>query len=296
MSGSRIAWRRVARGLSFIGFGVFCLLSTQDLLHRGFWLDALAYWPVLLIALGLHLMFERSRAPWGVLLSPLLIMATLGFVAWRGPGPLSTNWEDWENWETVQAARDPQVESWTLEATMALADLDLRAGSVAPGMLLQGRTAPANRASVRVVDRSDSSRVYLRGNRWRSGNMHLLPVTRHHWDLDVTDDQPMSLRLETAFVEGDLNLETTDVARVNLDGAFNDLTLRLGAPRTDTRVDLEGAFNHLELVVPENTPVRVSSDGFINLVDRRSNARTLDGPAYRLRPEGAFNRVVIRSQ
>ena len=83
---------------------------------------------------------------------------------------------------------------------------------------------------------------------------------------------------------------------VDLDGAFNDLTLRLGAPRSDTRVDLDGAFNHLELVVPENTPVRVSSDGFINLVDRRANARTLNGPAYRLRPEGAFNRVVIRSQ
>ena len=112
----------------------------------------------------------------------------------------------------------------------------------------------------------------------------------------MANDLPMSLHLETAFAGGELNLETIEITRVDLDGAFNDLTLRLGAPRTDTRVSLEGAFNRLELVVPEGTPVRVSTDGFINLVDRRSNAGKLSGPAYRLRSDGAFNRVVIRSE
>ncbi len=290
MSEPRIAWRRVSRGLVFIGFGVFFFLSTQGLLHRGFWLDALAYWPVILIALGLRLMFDRSKAPWAVLLSPLIIMGTLSYVAWRGGEPLSTDWK------TVHAARDPHVETWSLEVRMALADLDLRAGSVAPGMLLQGRTAPSNRGSVRVSDRGASSRVSLRGGRWRSGSVHFLPGRRHVWDVDVADDLPLTLHLDTAFVEGELDLETIEVARVDLDGAFNDLTLRLGAPLTDTRVDLEGAFNHLELVVPEDTPVRVSTDGFINLVDRRSNARKLSGPAYRVRSDGAFNRVVIRSE
>ena len=289
MSGSRIAWRRVSRGLSFIGFGVFLFLSTQGLVHRGFWLDALAYWPVLLIALGLRVMFDRSKAPWGVLLSPLVIMATLSFVAWRGPEPPPADWQ------TVEAVRDPHVETWSLDARMALADLDLRAGSVAPGMLLQGRMAPSNRGSVRLVGRGDSARVSLRDDHWGSGP-RFLPGTRHRWDVDVADDRPMTLHLDTAFVEGELDLATIEVTRVDLDGAFNDLTLRLGAPHTDTRVDLEGAFDRLELVVPENTPVRVSTDGFVNLVDHRSSARTPSGPAYRLRSEGAFNRVVIRSE
>ena len=117
MSESRIAWRRISRGLCFIGFGVFFFLSTQGMLHRGFWMDALAFWPVLLIALGLRLMFERSKAPWAILLSPLLLMGTLSYVAWRGAEPLSTDWK------TVQAVRDADVEAWSLEARMALADL-----------------------------------------------------------------------------------------------------------------------------------------------------------------------------
>jgi len=290
MKESGFAWRRVSRGLVFIGFGVFFFLSTQGVLHRGFWMDALAFWPVFLIALGLRMMFERSKAPWAVLLSPVILMGTLSYVAWRGGEPLSMDWKP------VQAAREAQVESWSLEARMALADLDLRAGPVTPGMLIEGRTAPSNRGSVRVSDRGDSSRVYLRGRRWRSGSVHILPGRRHRWDLDVADDLPLTLQLETAFAGGELDLASIEVRRVDLDGAFNDFTLRLGAPDTDIRVDLEGAFNHLELVVPAETPVRISTDGFVNLVDRRSNAGKLSGPGYRLRSDGAFNRVVIRSE
>ena len=90
----------------------------------------------------------------------------------------------------------------------------------------------------------------------------------------MTDDLPMTLRVASAFLEGELALGTIEV----------------------TRVDLEGAFNHLELVVPEDTPVRVTTDGFINLVDRRPGGHPPGGPAYRVHSEGAFNRVVIRSE
>ena len=111
----------------------------------------------------------------------------------------------------------------------------------------------------------------------------------------MTDDLPMTLRLQTVFTKGELALDAVEVTRVELEGAFNDLTLRLGAPRTDTRIELEGAFNDLELVIPEDTPVRVTTDGFINLVDRRATDRALSGPTYRLRSDGAFNRIIIRS-
>ena len=77
----------------------------------------------------------------------------------------------------------------------------------------------------------------------------------------MPDDLPMTLRLQTAFTKGELALDAVEV----------------------TRVELEGAFNELELVIPEDTPVRVTTDGFINLVDRRATDRALSGPTYRLR-------------
>jgi len=240
--------------------------------------------------LGVGLVFGRSRTPWTVLLSPLSIMSTLGYVAWRGPTPQSTAWAE------VQAVGDQGVETWTLEANVARADLNLRVGSLPPGVLLQARTTSTTDGSLRVSDRGDSSRVSLRSHRWQSGGVHVLPGRREAWNMHVTNTLPLRLRLSTAFAEGELNFQTTEVTGVDHEGAFNDFTLHLGEPRADTRLNLEGAFNKLELVVPADTPVRVSSDGFINVVDRRPNGRALNGPTYRVHSDGAFNRVVIRSE
>ncbi len=290
MKESPIVWRRFARGLTFIVFGIFFFGSAQGLLHRGFWLDALAFWPVCLIALGLRLIFDRSKTPWAVVLSPLIIVATLSYVALRGSEPLS------EDWRTVEAARGSQTEHWSLELGVALADLSLRAGSVAPGVLLEGRMAPSSHGSVRASSRGSGSRVYLRAGGWDTRQMVFRPGRRHRWELEVADDLPMTINLEGAFAEGELDLVSVEVTDVNLQGAFNNIVFFLGAPRSDVRVELEGAFNRVELVVPEDTPVSVSTDGFINLVDRRSDAQSLSGPAYRVRADGAFNRVVVRSE
>jgi hypothetical protein len=61
------------------------------------------------------------------------------------------------------------------------------------------------------------------------------------------------------------------------------------------RLDWEGAFNHLEVVVPDDVPVSVSSDGFLNLVDGRDR-RDRSGPGYHLSIDGAFNRIVVRAE
>ena len=290
MSETRLMWKRISGGLEFIGFGVFFLLSAQGLLHRGFWLDALSFWPVCLIALGLRTMFQTSRTPWAVLLSPFVIMSTLGYLAWRGPEAPNTDWR------SVEAVRERRAESWELRASIALVDLDLRPAALSPERFLEGRVAPSNRGRVTVSNRGTSSRVHLSNSRWGTHNIFFLPGKRHRWDMEVSDDLPMTLRLASAFAAGKADLQDIEVTEVDLDGAFNDLALYLGPPSTDTRIELEGAFNKLELVIPEATPVHIYTDGLINIVDRREDNPDRSGPAYRVRADGAFNEIVIRSQ
>lgn len=289
MSESRIAWGGVSRGLGFIVFGSFLLLWTLDLLPPGFWLDALAFWPVILIIAGVRIMFVRSRMPWAVLLSPLILMGTLTYVAWRGPEPPSADWR------RVEAARAPDLETWSLEPNLAMATLDVRAGPPEGGLLLQGRTTRATDDSVRVSDRGASARVTLPARRtWRQDGLFLVG-SRQDWEVEVTNDLPMALHLTSAFAEADMDLESVTVTDVSLGGAFNDLTLRLGAPAADTRLHLGGAFNRLVLIVPDNTPVWISTDG-PNSVSERQGPRQPSGPAYRLRTEGALNRIIVRSE
>lgn len=287
MSDGGIDWSRVSRGLYLAGFGAFLLLTTQDILPWSLWRAALAWWPVLLVALGIRLIFERSRAPWAVLISPLLVLGTLTYVAVTGPATSA------RDWAPLRAARPRGADHWTLEGKMALARLDLTARPLAGDLLVEGRAAPGDGAALHVSGGPEDVRVRL-GGRGRGWPILIFPGQTQACDLALTRDLPVALDLGLAFTEGKLDVASAEVSRVDLEGAFNDLTLRLGAPGSDIRLNFEGAFNQVRVVVPPSVPVRVSRSGLLNSVDGRPEARSLTGPGYRLGLEGAFNRVVIR--
>lgn len=289
MTESRIAWRRVSRGLLLLGFGVFLLLNTTGYLPWSFWLDAATFWPVLLVALGIRLVFEKSRAPAAILLSPLLVLGTLGVVAWSGEP-----WPD-AGQVPIRLDRDAGIEEWTLDAGLGFADLDVRAEPQEPGVLLSGMEAAGGGRGASYGSGGRSARVRLGRSYHDRIVFRTIPRRRQAWNLSVAPDLPLSLDLALGFSRGELNLEAASVKRVDFSGGFNDLTLRLGAPASSTRLEFHGAFNRIELIVPPETPVSVDTEGLLNLVDGRRGARRLAGPGYRLSAEGAFNSFSVSS-
>lgn len=282
---ARTDWRRVSRGLTWIGVGVFLLLNTTGQLRWSFWIDALFYWPVLLVALGLRLIFERSRTPWAVLASPALVLGTLAWVAaGHGSGPPS-------DWVPLRATLPAETRRFTLDAGLFGAEVDLRAGPVGEGLLVEGRAASWREPRLRVSD-GESCRVRL-GRRHGSFEI-AVPWRRERWDLTLMPGLPMTLDLGGAASGGTLDLRQAVVERVLLEGAVNGFHLLLDRPERDVRVDLEGAFNVLRLTVPEGVPVEIRKDGFLNL-HRRRTGDTTRGPGYVVRVEGAFNRIKVGS-
>jgi len=292
-----VRWVRISKGLYLVGIGTFLLLTTQDLLPPGFWSDAAAYWPVLLVALGIRLVFERSPMPALVLLGPFLVLGTLMYVAMRGPVRAEAEGE----WVPIRAERPAALSSWTFEGRLALASLDVISRRLPRGLLAEGRVLDAGRHSVRVAEDDATGRVRVT-NSLSDRTFLIVPGPRRaRGELGVTAALPVAIDLDLAFTTTRLDLPMSPVTRLSFDGAFNELTLRLGQPADDVRLDLEGAFNQVVLEVPATTPVRVRREGFLNVVDDsreergRRGGETDGAPGYRLRLEGAFNRVVIRS-
>lgn len=288
MSDDRIAWSNVARGISFVGFGTFLLLNTLGYLPWSFWRETLPYWPVLLVALGIRLVFERTAAPWMVLCGPLVVIGTLVYVSQSAPIDPD------QEWETLTAQRPEAIVRWTLSGRMAMASLDLSTRELNSSRLVDGRVSPAGRRTARVTTRGESAQV-------RIGRPHGtfvfvgVPIRLNRLELGLANDLPLSIDLDVAFTDGRLALAGAPVERLEFDGAFNDLTLELGKPSSDVRLSLDGAFNSLTLIVPPETPVRTLEDGFLNRIDGRPDAADLRGPAYRVDIDGAFNRLRVES-
>jgi len=298
-----VRWVRVSRGLYLLGIGTFMLLTTQGVLRWSFWSETLAYWPVILVAIGVRLAFERSPLPGLVLLGPLLVLGTMMYVALRGPGRPESAGE----WLPIRAERPADVAAWTLEGRLALASLDVTSRRLPHGVLLEGRSEEIGRGSVRISEGAGPGIVRVT-NTWNDRTPFVLPGARRaRCELGVSAAVPLTLDLDLALTTARIDAASGPPSRVAVAGALNDVRLRLGAPPSDVRLDLEGAFNQVVLEVPAATPVRVSREGFLNVVDRKraGHARTPrdegadDGPdgapGYRLSLQGAFNRVVVRS-
>ncbi len=287
-----VRWVRVSRGFYFLGFGTFLLLTTQGVLPVSFWGEVLAYWPVLLVAIGIRLLFQHSAAPGLVLLGPVLVLGTLMYVAMRVPGRDDAA----RDWMPLRVEAASGVPEYTLEGRLAMARVDVTSRHLERGVLAEGRATEAGRQSVRVEEDGEAGRVRIT-NSWHKGVNLAFPGRGARCELGVTGAVPVTIDFDLAFTTTRIDVAAGPLRRGRVDGAFNDLTLRLGEPSEDVRLNLKGAFNHVVIEVPRATPVRVSSDGFLNLVDgRRRDKRPPGGnPGYRVGLDGAFNRLVVRS-
>ena len=286
MNRAEVSWKRIAKGVNLTGFGVFLLLTTLGFLPWSFWGMLLAYWPVLLITAGIYLVFDRSRTPWLVLLSPVVFLGTMTFVAMSSPAP------NLGGGHRVEAARPEGAASWRLEGDLAMVEIDLIGRDLGPDLMLEGEAAGSpTRPSVSVRGADESPRVRL-----RNGSFHWAWPGRGPWgrlEAGIARDLPLTLDVDLAFVKGRIDLGEIVLTRATIDGAFDDLTLRLGRPESDVRLSLQGAFNRITIEVPADVPVAVDTDGFMNSVHGRDRDSSRTGPGYELRLDGAFNWVEV---
>ena len=288
VSEARSSWQRAGRGLLVIGIGTFLLLNTTGLLPWAFWLEILAYWPVVLVAIGLRLVFERSRAPALVLLSPLVVLGVMTWVAVAGPGLHLASGR-----RVVLAAERPEgLDRWRLNGSLGYGELHLDASRDASGRLVSGEAVAVRTGSpLRVSSWEDEARVRFGEREHRRLVVFGIPTARwSRWDMNIAGDLPVDVDLDLALAEGDLDLRDIRVRSLAVEGAFIDADMKLDRPEEDVRIVLEGAFNRFSIQAPRGVPVRISTDGFLNFSDRAISG---EGPGYRVSVEGAFNSLNV---
>lgn len=283
-------WPKVAEGVNLVGIGCFLLATTLGVLPWSFWVDAIALWPVLIIAVGIRVAFERTRAPWLVLLGPVVILGSLGWVTQGARIEVQVS-----EWIARTAERPKEAEVYTLEARLARTRLDLEARELKEGLLVDGRTG-FRREPGSLEMRGDEREPRVRISSGKVQGWSVVSGARQHWDLGLSQALPLRLEIKGAMNRGRAALGRAHLAGALVAGAFNDVALALPRPEASVALRLKGAFNTLRIVVPPGTAVRVRRDGPFNAVDQ-DRATVPDGasegPAYDLRLDGAFNHVSI---
>ena len=242
-----------------IGGGILLLLGNLGVIDVPSWSTLLRFWPVLLIAMGVDLVFGRSSVAGvfsGVLAIALLVV--LGLVGFRLFAPAS--WQTRQ--ETVSVALEGAILA-EINATCDGCELDI-SDQAAGGDLISGRIEVPQLSTLRqsIAQQADVRSVELESRlvRWLPWRLDSSDIAR--WELALSPAPRLDL---SATSRGDLAAHLSDLQIRSANLTSTDGDVRLEVAETD-RAEYSVSCDDLIVILPEGLSLRIESGLSASLV------------------------------
>lgn len=249
VSERRRADRAPVGGIILVIVGVVLLLQTTGIISWDVWSNLWQFWPVLIIAGGIGLLFG-SRAPWlaGLLVAALLIVAIVAAVAFS-------------------PSREQVVTSLT-EPLGSLSTVDVRIDFGAGEMTVQSLPAdspnvvqgqfetPGGAANASLRRSGDSGELQIRMDGPRFGS-----IGRAKWDVSLARTPRLSINLDGGAAQLKLDLRDLQVRELTVDAGAANIEITLPANAGETKASIDAGAANVEIVVPQGVAARINSSG-----------------------------------
>lgn len=260
----------ISFGVFFIGLGVLILGIQFGYFDQYIWLRLLSLWPIGVIAVGIALIFNRTRLKFLALLAPLLIALAFVYLAVSEWGyyegqTIYHNRHDYNyNREVFKysLAADPDVKK--LYVNMDIGNGELWIGSTSREMF-EGdfeyrRRRP--RCDFEVVDGEGRLTVRGRDERW----FGFFPGKRYKNDARVYigDYLPLDLKLDLGAADINLDLAEHMLHKLRIRSGASRLDLRLGCKSDSLDVNIQAGASEVTITVPRDMALQIHSDGALS--------------------------------
>jgi hypothetical protein len=248
--------------LILIGLGLLFLGVNLGYVSPDVWRDLWRYWPVLLIAAGLELLF--GRANWTATLIAILLLIGVAVLAvpWFTLAP-RPGWADgpWRGTQVTERLVEDlgDARRASVELRHGAGRLELGALSVDSASLLEADFSHAvDRLSHSVERRGDEAIVRLGGQMDR-GPIPWREYGPDNWSLRLSPRIPIALDVRTGASDTSLDLRQLQVTRLDVEAGAASLrvTLPRAAGHTEARVKAGAAG--VEITIPEGVAARIQA-------------------------------------
>ncbi|UCC80525.1 MAG: hypothetical protein JSW64_03955 [Candidatus Zixiibacteriota bacterium] len=252
MKVSSIRW-----GIIWIGIGLLFLAINFGVLDSLVFPALFSLWPVILIAIGVELIFRKTRFYFLALLSPLLIAAAFIFAAVYAGGyswSFSEFWKDW-SWTyegrkhfAEQISIDADVDTIRLEINVGDSDLDL---SPSPEMIFSVNTN-YYKVSPIISHRKEGNVVYLeyRFRENRKGSIFNIKNRDIRNDIKIFDEAWLFAEIETETEYPEFDFSEFKLREVKFSLKAKESKIRFGDNIGDAGIEINGRSEKLILSVP----------------------------------------------
>jgi hypothetical protein len=283
MTVSRLRW-----GLLFITVGVMLLLNNAGSLSWGYWADLIVWWPVLLIAIGLEKIFQKTSLHFLAYLSPVILAGGMILVAFdTGTEPTFRNYFSSYRW------------SEDADSTIRVIDADIDHGRYdffINGSSFNLASAKFNRFSRKPsinFSKSDGIAKLEIGRRsLRSDGVFVFNSGRYgqDWTMSFSPQVPLKLACRGKQSDVSLNLQSIPLEELKITNDEGDIYLKIGDLSPRVNIEINSPDSPLRLRIPRGAGLRV--DG----IDKASYFKTmglLEDKGYFISPGFDTTRIKI---
>jgi hypothetical protein len=269
-----------------IGLGVVFLLSNLGYLNVNVWQMVLRLWPILLIAIGFDLVIGR-RSIWASLVGLVLVLGILAGSLWLFGVSV----------ERGQALSGSQINQPLGQAERARISISPGAGSLEINALqgsdaLISGTVAIGRGQTPMVDYSSEDGVSVYSLRNSASSFFFPGDNRWTWDLGITTQVPIDLRVDLGAGDAQVDLSGLDISQLGVDLGVGRAVVQL-PDQSDFSARIDGAIGQILVEVPRGQALRVRADTGLANIAVPNDFQEQDGVYTSPNYAGAENQIEL---
>ena len=279
-------------GIFLLTVGIVWLLYIAKIVTLSTFYALFTLWPLILVAIGVGIIFRNSRlirsASWLVILA---VVIGYGYFSAPVKGPViinNTKAADTIVAETkaadteseVSDAADVQDEDTkvTIEKlpetekgnlTIKLGATQLFLDSETSNLLDASITKELVKHSESMKDSNRMASILFEMKGYNAENLKFVNKLRN--DFHLNKDVIWKLELDTGAIDGNLDMTGLKIEKLDIDTGASKFKLDMGSYNTE--LDIDAGASVIEIIMPEDTGMRINLDGGLN-------STNLDGPGW----------------
>jgi len=274
-------------GITFLGIGIFWLAINLGYFDHYVWIRLLSFWPIALIAVGLNLIFKKSKIQFLRYTAPLLIalaFISIGVSEWQSD---EDRWQPRGMWLETDDGRevfdfaidnDPTAESLKVDIDFGLGELWIGSTSqkIFDSNFEYRRSKP--RCDFEVVE--GEGRISIRSRDY--GRFGFLGGRRVKNDarIFISDHLPVELDLDIGAAGVDLDLVELNLKKLRLDTGAARVDIRLGCRAAEAAIIIDAGASRINLNVPREMGLEIESDNALSSTNFKSAGLQKRGDKY----------------
>ncbi len=254
MTPSRLRW-----GLLLLAIGVMLLLNNLGALDWSYWGELIMWWPLILIAIGLEKIFQKSKWSAIAYLSPLILIVAMVAVAVE----TGSEGEDKGFFSTYRWEQPVEPEISLLDVTVEHGGADIFMNRATADLITARFDRFSRKPEIKFEKVDGVGRIEIKRRFGRDG---VIVIDGHRYGRDWTMSFPenVPIRMNTRGEDADisLNFQGNHLEYLKIDNDDGEIYLKVGSQRPKVELEISGDDSRFNLRIPREAGLTVDGEEY----------------------------------